>query len=119
MGLQRHSGVEDGPKQANGGTPWYSKPEYKASHPIGPVQLLVLVRDCPILDPIPPVNGYPAVKVSPRTVYARRNRRLGCNCYGLLAWCRYKRQTIRGHLLLDHNGEYVFRAFTGQGRKFQ
>jgi hypothetical protein len=93
MGLQKYRADKAGPKQANGGTPFYT-------HWMGG-PTLALIRDCKIEN----------IELSPRTVYVTGEPD---TWFSVPAACRSKGKTITGYITFDDSREYVFRAHTGQ-----
>lgn len=91
MGLKKYRADVAGEKQANGGTPYYSK------WMGGPT--LALIRDCKIENAI----------ISPRTVYVLGDPD---TAFTIPAACSFKRKTITGYIASDDNGEFIFRAHT-------
>lgn len=89
MGLQKYRADKAGPKQTNGGEPWYT--EWMG----GPT--LALVRGCPIEN----------MDIPTRTVYIRGYHD---TFFSIPAACKYKGKTIRGFVTTDNNREYVFLA---------
>ncbi len=92
MGLQKYRADVRGEAQANGGIPYY------ANWIGGPT--LALVRNCKIENS----------NIGPRTVYIRGEPD---SWFSIPAACRWRRRTITGYVCIT-DGEYVFRARTGQ-----
>jgi len=99
MGLQKYRADEAGPKQKNGGTPYYTK------WMGGPT--LALVRDCKVI-----WGDSATVTISPRTVYVRGEPD---TYFSVPAACTWRKRTITGYITTDDAGEYVFRAHINQG----
>lgn len=93
MGLQKYRADDPGPKQVNGGTPWYT------NWMGGPT--LALIRDCKIEN----------ASLAPRTVYIQN---VADTYFSQPAACKYKGKTITGYVATDDNGEYIFRAHIDQ-----
>ena len=96
MGLQKYRADKAGPKQKNGGTPWY------CNWMGGPT--LSIIRHCRITNL---VCGTGKALISPRTVYVRGEPD---TYFTIPAACKYKGKTIYGYITVDMEGEYVFRA---------
>jgi hypothetical protein len=91
MGLQKFRADEAGEKQANGGTPYYTRWMGGPS--------LALIRECPIEnDPT----------LAPRTVYISDHPD---SAFSIPAACRLGGKTVRGYVTCDDNREYVFRRY--------
>src|SRR6478609_5811776 len=91
MGLQEYRADKAGPKQDNGGTPWFC-------HWIGG-PTLSLIRNCPVTN---------REGISARTVYITGEPD---TWFSTPAACSYRGETIRGFVTCDDNREYVFHAY--------
>lgn len=94
MGLQKYRADEAGPKQSNGGVPYYTR------WIGGPT--LALVRNCP-------------TPFGPRTVYISGEPD---TWFSIPAALEYRRRRITGYVTTDDSGEYYFRAHRGEGTVF-
>lgn len=93
MGLQKYRADKEGPKQKNGGIPWYT--EWMG----GPT--LALIRNCKIVN----------ADISPRTVYVRGEPD---TYFSIPGACVYKGKTIKGFITTDGDGEYYFVVYKDQ-----